>query len=93
MKVVIGKGKDQKVYDTNEVPIMLVLTPEEKALIEKMALKARKLAMFPDGSMTKEEAQEWIRGVQFCEKCGCQIKEELDSEACWCGVNIKHQPA
>ncbi len=63
MKVVIGKGKDQKVYDANEVPIMLVLTPEEKALIEKMALKARKLAMWPDGSMNEKEVAEWMQSV------------------------------
>ena len=26
-----------------------------------------------------------------CEKCGCEIKEELDSESCWCGVEIEYK--
>lgn len=26
---------------------------------------------------------------EICKKCNCEIKEELDSESCWCGVIIK----
>jgi len=25
----------------------------------------------------------------ICEHCGCPIKEELDSESCWCGVTVR----
>jgi len=24
-----------------------------------------------------------------CPKCGCSIKEILDSDSCWCGVKVK----
>jgi len=26
---------------------------------------------------------------QICLKCGCEVKDELDEESCWCGVKIK----
>jgi len=26
---------------------------------------------------------------QICDKCGCEIKDKLDSESCWCDVVIR----
>jgi len=25
---------------------------------------------------------------EICEKCGCPIRDTLDSDSCWCGVTI-----
>jgi len=25
---------------------------------------------------------------KYCEMCGCPIRDALDSESCWCGVEI-----
>ena len=29
---------------------------------------------------------------EICPKCHCEIKEQLDSESCWCGVKVSITP-
>jgi len=45
MRVKIGN----KIYDSNDQPIMLILSPEEKALIRDMHPQATKFCSAPDG--------------------------------------------
>jgi len=52
------KIKD-KIYDSKEEPIMLILEDYNKEHITKMSPEAKKYLEFPD-SMTEEEAKEFM---------------------------------
>ena len=50
MKVKVGK----QVFDAAQEPVMLILTPEDRANIAGMAPEATKYAAFPDTADSKE---------------------------------------
>ena len=58
MRVKVGK----RIYNSDKLPIMVVLSDEEKGLISGMAPVAHKFAVFPhDTAMTEDEAREWMK--------------------------------
>lgn len=48
-----------KLYDSNEQPIMLILSKKDKELIMNMAPWATKYCSFPEGS-TEEDIKKWM---------------------------------
>jgi hypothetical protein len=58
MKVKVGNH----VYDANEEPIMLILTDEDKQLINEMSPEATKYCAFPDG-YPREKVIKWMRNI------------------------------
>ena len=57
MKVKVGK----RVYDSQKLPIMLVMSPEEIDQITNMAPGARKYAQFPEGFGDEKAMREWMQ--------------------------------
>ena len=58
MRVKVGK----RIYSSDKLPIMLVLSDEEKKQIADMGDGASKYAVFPnDNAMTNDEAIEWMQ--------------------------------
>lgn len=76
MKVKVG----DTVYDGAEQPVMVLLSPEDKANIAAMPEKADGYASFPD-TMSQHEAEEWMQAgkdagtlAKRCESCGGRFK-------------------
>ncbi len=59
MKVKVG----DKVYDSNEEPILLVMSVDDKVNIMNMPKEATKYCSFPD-SMTVEEGMKWMKSKE-----------------------------
>ncbi len=57
MKVKVGK----RVYDSQKLPIMLVMTAGEREQIAEMAPDARKYAQFPEGFGDEKAMREWMQ--------------------------------
>ena len=57
MKVKVGK----RVYDSQKLPIMLVLTAGEREQIAEMPPDARKYAQFPEGFGDEKAMREWMQ--------------------------------
>jgi hypothetical protein len=57
MKVKVGK----RVYDSQKLPIMLVLSKEELDAIADMPAEARKYAQFPEGFGDEKAMREWMQ--------------------------------
>ncbi len=55
MRVKVG----HKIYDGNDVPVMIIMKTEDKENIKNMHPDATKYCSYPE-SMTAEEAQEWM---------------------------------
>jgi len=55
MQVKIGN----KIFDSNDEPIMLILTDQDKRNVANMDPKAHHLASFPE-SMSREEAEKFM---------------------------------
>jgi hypothetical protein len=58
MLVKVGK----KFFDSHDIPIMIILTDEEKELIANMTPSASKFCSYPDNGYTPEEIKEFMRG-------------------------------
>ena len=58
MKVKVG----EQVYDSEEIPLMLILTQADKDRIAAMAPGATKYASFPRG-MSIPEVEAWMRDL------------------------------
>ena len=56
MKVKVG----DMIYDGTKVPIMVILTKEDKDNIKRMLPSATKYCMYPE-TMTEDQAREWMR--------------------------------
>jgi len=56
MKVKIGS----KIYDSEETPIMVILSDTDKENILNMHTDKQKYACFPEDSFNMEEAYEWM---------------------------------
>ncbi|MFA4975031.1 MAG: hypothetical protein WC683_20700 [bacterium] len=57
MKVKVGK----RVYDSQKLPIMLVLTEAESEEIAKMPAGTHKYALFPAGFGDEKAMREWMQ--------------------------------
>lgn len=57
MKVKVGK----RVYDSQKLPIMLVLSAGECEEIANMPADARKYAQFPEGFGDEKAMREWMQ--------------------------------
>ena len=80
MKVKIG----DTTYDSNNQPIMLILSDRDKENIRKMDPEAMKYAEFPKG-YTKEEAEEWMKGPKKKEppKEEKKVEEPVKKKSSW----------
>jgi len=58
MEVKVGN----KVFDSNEQPIMIILSKKDKELIAKMAPWASKYCSFPEG-YSEEEIKKWMSEI------------------------------
>ena len=56
MKFKIGN----KIYDDATIPVMVILTDQDKINIRNMLDECTKYATFPDGFGTTEEMRKWM---------------------------------
>jgi hypothetical protein len=59
MKVKVG----DRIYDSSKEPVMVILTPEDKAKIAAMDSEATKYVSFPD-SMKEKAVKKWMNSKQ-----------------------------
>ena len=57
MLVKVGKN----FFDSHDIPVMVILTDEEKELIANMAPQAGKFCSYPDNGYTPEEIKEFMK--------------------------------
>ena len=56
MKFKIG----DKIYDDETIPVMVILTDQDKINIKNMLDECTKYAVFPESFGTQEEMHEWM---------------------------------
>jgi len=56
MKVKIG----DKIHDSSEEPIMVILTDQDKKNIKRMCPKCSHYCVYPQDKLTEEEAKKWM---------------------------------
>lgn len=56
MKIKVG----DQVFDDESIPVMIILSEQDKLNIENMPTTAFKYALFPEDYGTKDEMKDWM---------------------------------